>query len=82
MRTDVRPNKLGLIIALSTVLTISPLLAAIARADGFTYDGQHYFFFMNGVPDFDQKRSPSRDGLVKGLPGGGNMHCAPASALN
>lgn len=68
--------------ALSVLLTISTLPAVTARADSFTYDGKHYFFFMNDVPDFDQKRAFSRDGSVKGLPNDGNMYCAPTAALN
>jgi uncharacterized membrane protein len=50
-----------------------------AHADEFNYDGEHFFFFMNGVPDFDQKRAASPDNMVKALPNDGNMYCVPTS---
>ena len=37
---------------------------------------------INNVPDIDQRRSPSGDNVIKGLPNGGNMYCVPASAVN
>lgn len=68
--------------SLSILLTLSALPALTARADTFNYDGQNYFFFIDDVPDIDQKRTFSRDGSVKGLPNDGNMYCAPTAALN
>ena len=71
-----------LAVVLSALLTLSALPAVTARADDFYYDGKHYFFFIDDVPDIDQKRAFSRDGAVKGLPNDGNMYCAPTAALN
>jgi hypothetical protein len=58
------------------------ILIQRAYADEFNYDGEHFFFFMNGVPDLDQKRAASLDNTIKALPNDGNMYCVPTSAVN
>lgn len=63
-------------------VTFLLLSGATAAADTIVYDGVNYAFQIDNVPDMDQRRSPSRDGVVKGLPNGGNMYCVPTSAVN
>ncbi|MEK6703782.1 MAG: hypothetical protein AABZ53_16100 [Planctomycetota bacterium] len=36
--------------------------------------------YWPNIPDLDQKRTPS--GSIDGLPGGGDMYCAPVAAVN
>ncbi len=64
------------------LLLIALLFPAAAAADQFEYDGKNYLFQIVNVPDFDQRRSPSRDGSVTGLPNNGSMYCGPTSAVN
>ena len=58
------------------------LMAVPARPDTFFYDGVHYNYRVNDVPDIDQRRGPDAGSGVLGIPGNGNMYCAPTSVVN
>lgn len=45
-------------------------------------DDEHFYYYINHMPDFDQKRCEDMEPSIEGLPGEGSMYCAPTATTN
>ena len=45
-------------------------------------DDEHFYYYINHMPDFDQKRCEDQEPTIEGLPNDGRKHCAPTATCN
>ncbi|MDG2199746.1 MAG: hypothetical protein P8K80_01005 [Phycisphaerales bacterium] len=67
--------------ALGTLIgTATSSMADVMLADWT--DDEHFYYYINHMPDFDQKRCEDMEPSVEGLPNDGRNHCAPTATAN
>lgn len=56
--------------------------ASLRRSESLWLGPQQFAVRLTHMPDFDQRRAPSDDGSILGLPNNGSMYCVPTSIAN
>ena len=67
--------------ALGTLIGTTTSTMADVQLSNWT-DDEHFYYYINHMPDFDQKRCEDMEPSVEGLPNDGRNHCAPTATAN
>jgi hypothetical protein len=74
-------NRCAIVITL-LLLSAPALYGQAGCVDVATVAGTLFDYAICDVPDIDQRRAASADGIITGLPNEGAMYCVPTSAMN
>jgi len=67
--------------ALGTLIGTTTSTMADVQLSNWT-DDDHFYYYINHMPDFDQKRCEDMEPSIEGLPNDGRNHCVPTATTN